>query len=136
MSLVTEVLLVSGVALDLVGAGVLSHAHNAESIVELREEVGQEGAAVGEPDALATHAQLLAEKRIGFLLLTLGLVIYLSGIVSKSPEGVVLMGAIAGGVAIVALGTSLVFTRLFGTRIREQARRAMEQRDPDALPEQ
>lgn len=31
----TEVLLVSGVALDLVGAGVLSHAHNAESIVEL-----------------------------------------------------------------------------------------------------
>jgi hypothetical protein len=136
VSLVTEVLLVSGVALDLVGAGVLSHAHNAESIVELREEVGQEGAAVGEPDALATHAQLLAEKRIGFLLLTLGLVIYLSGIVSKSPEGVVLMGAIAGGVAIVALGTSLVFTRLFGTRIREQARRAMEQRDPDALPEQ
>ena len=136
MSLVTEVLLVSGVALDLVGAGVLSHAHNAESIVELREEVGQEGAAVGEPDALATHAQLLAEKRIGFLLLTLGLVIYLSGIVSKSPEGVLLMGAIAGGVAIVALGTSLVCTRLFGTRIREQARQAMEQRDPDALPEQ
>jgi len=39
-------------------------------------------------------------------------------------------------VAIVALGTSLVFTRLFGTRIREQARQAMEQRDPDALPEQ
>ncbi len=136
MSLVTEVLLVSGVALDLVGAGVLSHAHNAESIVELREDIGEEGSAVGEPDALATHAQLLAEKRIGFLLLTLGLVIYLSGIVSKSPEGVALMGAIAGGVAIVALGTSLAFTRLFGTRIREQARQAMEQRDPDALPEQ
>jgi hypothetical protein len=130
------VLLVSGVALDLVGAGVLSHAHNAESIVELREDIGEEGSAVGEPDALATHAQLLAEKRIGFLLLTLGLVIYLSGIVSKSPEGVALMGAIAGGVAIVALGTSLAFTRLFGTRIREQARQAMEQRDPDALPEQ
>ena len=68
----TEVLLASGVALDLVGAGVLSHAHNAESIVELREEVGEEedGSAVGEPDALSTHAQLLAEKRIGFLLLT------------------------------------------------------------------
>ena len=44
MDLVTEMLLVSGVALDLVGAGVLSHAHNAESIVELREDIGEEGA--------------------------------------------------------------------------------------------
>jgi hypothetical protein len=40
VSLFTEVLLVSGVAMDLVGAA----------------------------DAVATHAQLLAEKRIGFLL--------------------------------------------------------------------
>jgi hypothetical protein len=110
VALVTEMLLVSGVALDLVGAGVLSHAHNAESIAELREDIGEEGAAVGEPDALSTHAQLLAEKRIGFLLLTLGLVLYLSGVV--------------------------VFTRVVGNRIRDQARRAMEQQDPDALPEQ
>jgi hypothetical protein len=100
VSLVTEVFLVSGVALDLVGAGVLSHAHNAESIVELREDIGEEGSAVGEPDALSTHAQLLAEKRIGFLLLTLGLVLYLSGLVAKSTEGPLLMGAIAAGVAM------------------------------------
>ncbi len=53
-------LLVSGVALDLVGAGVLSPAHSAESIVELREDITGEGAAVGEPDALSIHAQLLA----------------------------------------------------------------------------
>jgi hypothetical protein len=86
VALVTEMLLVSGVAFDLVGAGVLSHAHNAESIVELRKDIGEEGAAVGEPDALSTHAQLLAEKRIGFLLLTLGLVLYLSGLVLK-PRG-------------------------------------------------
>ncbi len=50
----------SGVALDLVGAGVLSPAHSAESIVELREDITGEGAAVGEPDALSIHAQLLA----------------------------------------------------------------------------
>ena len=31
-------------------------------------------------------AQLLAEKRIGFLLLSLGLVLYLSGVVLKSPR--------------------------------------------------
>ena len=106
MALVTEVLLVSGVALDLVGAGVLSHAHNAESIVELREDIGEEGSAVGEPDALSTHAQLLAEKRIGFLLLTVGLVLYLSGLVLKSPEGLVTIGSIAGGVVVLGLVTT------------------------------
>lgn len=62
MTLVTEMLLVSGVALDLVGAGVLSHAHNAESIAELREDIGEEGAAVGEPDALSTHASISARR--------------------------------------------------------------------------
>ncbi len=136
MSLVTEVLLVSGVAMDLVGAGVLSHAHNAESIVELREEIGEEGAAVGEDDALATHAQLLAEKRIGFLLLTTGLVVYLSGLVLKSSEGTFQMGAVAVGVVLAALATSLLFTKVASRRIREQARRAKDPSDPKDLPEQ
>src|SRR5687768_7360886 len=102
-------LLVSGVALDLVGASVLSHAHNAESIVELRENIGEEGAAVGEPDAISTHAKLLAEKRIGFLLLTVGLSLYLTGLVLKSPEGVALMGTIAAGVVVAGLVVSVVF---------------------------
>jgi hypothetical protein len=135
VALTAEVLLVSGAALDLVGAGVLAHAHNAESIVELREDMGEEGAAVGEPDALSTHAQLLAEKRIGFLLLTVGLTVYLIGLVVKSPEGLAMMGAIAGAVAMAGLVTSVAFTRVVGSRIREQARRANEQQDPDALPE-
>src|SRR5688500_9910954 len=113
----TEVLLASGVALDLVGAGVLSHAHNAESIVELREEAGEEGSAVGEPDALSTHAQLLAEKRIGFLLLTVGLSVYLCGIVMKSSEDVSLMAPLAVGVVVAAIVVSLVFTRVAGKRI-------------------
>lgn len=136
MSLVTEGLLVSGVALDLVGAGVLSHAHNAESIVELRRDIGEEGTAVGEPDELSTHAQLLAEKRIGFLLLTIGLVVYLSALVWKSPEGLAMMGFIAGAVVFAGLVGSVAFTRVVGNRIREQARQAREQQDPDALPEQ
>ena len=97
VAMLPEILLVSGVALDLVGAGVLSHAHNAESIVELRENIGEEGSAVGEPDAISTHAQLLAEKRIGFLLLTLGLVLYLSGIVLEKPRGSGDDGAHRGG---------------------------------------
>jgi len=136
VALVTEVLLVSGVALDLVGAGVLSHAHNAESIVELREDIGEEGSAVGEPDAISTHAQLLAEKRIGFLFLTVGLLLYLGGVVLKSPEDGATMAAVAGGVVLAGLAISAGFTRVVGNRIREQARRAKEQEDPDALPEQ
>ena len=136
MALVTEVLLVSGVALDLVGAGILSHAHNAESIVELREDIGAEGAAVGESDALATHAQLLAEKRIGFLFLTIGLVLYLSGIVSKSSEELALMATVAASVVGASIVISLLFVRVMGHRIHEQARQAKEQQDPEALPEQ
>ena len=136
VALISELLLVSGVALDLVGAGVLSHAHNAESIAELREDIGEEGSAVGEDDALSTHAQLLAEKRIGFFLLTVGLVLYLSGLVSKSTEDGGMMAAIAVGVVVVALLVALLFTRVAGNRFRERARRAEEQQDPDALPEQ
>ena len=136
MTLLTEILVVSGVALDLVGAGVLSHAHNAESIAELREDIGAEGSAVGEPDALATHAQLLAEKRVGFLFLTVGLLLYLSGLVLKSPEELVMVGTIAAGVVVAGVVISLAFTHVVGSRIREQAREAMKQQDPDALPEQ
>jgi hypothetical protein len=119
-----------------VGAGVLSHAHNAESIVELREEIGEEGSAVGERDAVSTHAQLLAEKRIGFLLLTLGLVLYLTGLVLKSPEGVQTMAPIAAGVVVAGLIVTLFFTRVVGARVRNQAREAEENQDPSALPEQ
>ena len=122
--------------LDLVGAGVLSHAHSAESIVELREDTTGEGAAVGEPDALSIHAQLLAEKRIGFLLLTVGLVLYLRGIVSKSSEDLATMATIAVAVMVTSVGASLAFVRVVGHRIHEQARRAMEEQDPDVLPEQ
>ncbi len=136
MALLNEVLLVTGVALDLVGASVLSHAHNAESIVELREDMGEEGSAVGEDDALSTHAQLLAEKRIGFLLLTVGLVLYLVGLVWKSPEEPALMGAVAVAAVAGAVVVSVTFTRVVGARIRTQAREAAQRQDPDALPEQ
>lgn len=48
MSFLGEALIVCGVAMDLVGAGVLSHAHNAESIAEIRAEVGAEKSGVDE----------------------------------------------------------------------------------------
>jgi hypothetical protein len=68
--------------------------------------------------------------------LTVGLVLYLTGVVAKSPEDPAMMGTIAGGVVSAGIVTSVVFTRAVGNRVREQARRAREQEDPDALPEQ
>ena len=136
MSLLSEVLIVGGVAMDLVGAGVLSHAHNAESIMQIREEVEGEATAVGEKDVLATHAQLLAEKRIGFFTLTLGLTLYLIGLVLKSPEGTVPMALLGGGIVIAGLGISVVWTRLAGRKLLGQARDAKANQDGEELPEQ
>src|SRR5829696_5614668 len=127
-------LLVSGVALDLVGAGVLSHAHNAESIVALRKDIGEEGAAVGEPDALSTHAQLLAEKRIGFLLLTLGLVLYLSGLILKSAEGLAMMGLIAAGVVMAGLLISACLSRWSATGYATRHAAPWRSKNPTRCP--
>lgn len=136
MSLLSEVLIVSGVAMDLVGAGVLSHAHNAESIAEIRAEIGAEKSAVGENDAIATHAQLLAEKRAGFFILTVGLTLYLSGLIIKSSEGTGAMAALATGVVIVSFVGTLIWTRVVGNKVKEQAREAEKDGDEDELPEQ
>ena len=136
MSLLTEALVISGVAMDLVGAGVLSHAHNAESIAEIRAEIGAEKSAVGENDAIATHAQLLAEKRAGFFILTVGLVLYLSGLVIKSPEGTGTMVTLASGVVIACIIGTVIWTRVVGNKVKEQARKAEKDGNEDELPEQ
>ena len=54
----------------------------------------------------------------------------LSGVVLQSPEALAMMGPIAGGVVMASLVISVIFTRVVGNRIRGQARRAMEQKDP------
>jgi hypothetical protein len=54
----------------------------------------------------------------------------------NSPECLVVMGSSAGCVVVVGHVTSMVFTRVVGHLTREQARRGMDQQDPDVLPEQ
>ena len=136
VSLLTEVLTVGGVAMDLVGAGVLfSHAHNAESIAEIRAEAGAEKSAVGEDDAIATHAQLLAEKRIGFFILTAGITIHLVALVIKSPEGAVPMGLLATGIVVAGLAFTVMWTKVVGGKARRQAREVAEDGNADDLPE-
>jgi hypothetical protein len=46
------------------------------------------------------------------------------------------MATIAVGVVVTALVTSVIFTRVVGRRVRDQARQAAEHQDPQALPEQ
>jgi hypothetical protein len=116
------------------GAGVLSHAHNAESIAEIRAETGTEKRFLSEDDAIATHAQLLAEKRIGFFILTAGITIHLAGLVNKSPEGAVPMGLLATGIVVAGLAFTLVWTKVVGGNVRRQAREAARDGGADDLP--
>jgi hypothetical protein len=136
MGLLSEVLVIGGVAMDLVGASVLSHAHNAESMVEIREEIGAEKCALGERDAFATQAQLLAEKRIGFFLLTFGLSLYLVGLMLKTTEGAWTMAALATGVVVLGLAGSALWVRMRGHQIRRKIQEAQRERGAGDLPEQ
>jgi hypothetical protein len=136
MSFVSEALVISGVALDLVGAAVLSHAQNAESALELREEVGGDRRARGEKNVIATHAQLLSEKRVGFLILAFGLSLYLTGLVLKSTEGVGVMAIVAVSVLAMSLATAAVWVKVGSRRVRKQTHKAALSEDTEGIPDQ
>jgi hypothetical protein len=131
MSFVTEVLLVGGVALDLVGATVLSHAHNVESTLELREEISGNERALGEKDAIATHARLLSEKRVGFLIMAFGLALYLAGLVVGTSEGIVVMAVFAAGMLALGLGAAALWIKVGTKRVSRRAREAAHSEDAE-----
>ena len=131
MSFVTEALLVGGVALDLVGATVLSHAHNVESTLELREEISGDERALGEKDAIATHARLLSEKRVGFLIMAFGLALYLAGLVVGTSEGIVLMAVFAAGMLALGLGAAALWIKVGTKRVRQQTHEAARSEDTE-----
>jgi hypothetical protein len=131
MSFVTEALLVGGVALDLVGATVLSHAHNVESTLELREEISGDERALGEKDAIATHARLLSEKRVGFLIMAFGLALYLAGLVVGTSEGIVVMAVFAAGMLALGLGAAVLWIKVGTKRVSRRAREAAHSEDAE-----
>jgi hypothetical protein len=131
MSFVTEALLVGGVALDLVGATVLSHAHNVESALELREEISGDERALGEKDAIATHARLLSEKRVGFLIMAFGLALYLAGLVVGTSEGIVVMAVFAAGMLALGLGAAALWIKVGTKRVSRRAREAAHSEDAE-----
>jgi hypothetical protein len=131
MSFVTEALLISGVALDLVGATVLSHAHNVESTLELREEISGDERALGEKDAIATHARLLSEKRVGFLILSFGLALYLAGLVMGTSQSFVGMALFAAGMLALGLGAAALWIKVGTKRVSRQTREAARSEDAE-----
>ena len=131
MSFVTEALLVGGVALDLLGATVLSHAHNVESTLELREEISGNERALGEKDAIATHARLLSEKRVGFLIMAFGLALYLAGLVVGTSEGIVVMAVFAAGMLALGLGAAALWIKVGTKRVSRQTREAAHSEDAE-----
>jgi hypothetical protein len=133
MSFLTEALLISGVALDLVGAAVLSHAHNVESTLELREQLSGDERALGEKDAIATHARLLSEKRVGFLILAIGLALYLAGLVLGTSESFVWMALFAAGVLALGLGAAALWTKVGTKRVIRQTRESARSEDTEGL---
>jgi membrane protein implicated in regulation of membrane protease activity len=79
---------------------------------------------------------LLAEKRFGFFALTFGLTMYLAGLALSSPQGTGPMSALAAGVVAAGLIAALLWTRIVGGRVRDQAARAEKNSDGEELPEQ
>lgn len=136
MSFVTEALVISGVALDLVGAAVLSHAHNVESTLELREEIGGDERALGEKDAIATHARLLSEKRVGFLILAIGLALYLAGLVLGTSESIVGMAVFALGVLALGLGAAALWIKIGTRRVSRQTYEAARSEGAEGTSDQ
>ena len=136
MSFVTEALLVSGVALDLVGATVLSHAHNVESTLELREEISGDERALGAKDAIATHARLLSEKRVGFLIMAFGLALYLAGLVVGTSGSFVGMALFAVGVLALGLGAAALWIRVGTKRVSRQTHEAARKEDTKGISDQ
>ena len=99
---------------------MLSHAHNVESTLELREEISGDERALGEKDAIATHARLLSEKRVGFLILAFGLALYLAGLVLGTSESFVGMAVFAAGVLALGLGAAALWIKVGTKRVSRQ----------------
>jgi hypothetical protein len=134
LSLIAEVLVISGVAMDLLGAVLLAYVHSTESVVELREEIEGEARAFGQTDSVSTHAVLLARKRIGFLILAGGLSLYLAGLVLRTTEGIPAMLIVALAILAIGTGLTLLWIQADGRRLRAKALRAMDKNaDEDVL---
>ncbi len=135
MNFLTEALLISGVALDLVGAAVLSHAHNVESTLELREEISEDERALAKEDAIATHSQLLSEKRVGFLILAIGLALYLAGLVLGTSESFVGMAVFAASVLALGLGAAALWIKVGTKRVIRKTHEADRSEDTEGVPD-
>jgi hypothetical protein len=87
--------------------------------------------ALGEKDAIATHARLLSERRVGFLILAFGLALYLAGLVLGTSEGIVVMAVFAAGMLALGLGAAALWMKVGTKRVSRQTREAARSEDAE-----
>jgi hypothetical protein len=87
--------------------------------------------ALGEKDAIATHARLLSEKRVGFLIMAFGLALYLAGLVVGTSEGIVVMAVFAAGMLALGLGAAALWIKVGTKRVSRRAREAARSEDAE-----
>jgi hypothetical protein len=104
-----------------------------ESTLELREEIGGDERALGAEDAIATHARLLSEKRVGFLILAIGLALYLAGLVLGTSESFVGMAVFAVGVLALGLGAAALWIKVGTKRVSRQTHEAARGEDAEGI---
>jgi hypothetical protein len=87
--------------------------------------------ALGEKDAIATHARLLSERRVGFLILAFGLALYLAGLVLGTSEGIVVMAVFAAGMLALGLGAVALWMKVGTKRVSRQTHEAARSEDAE-----
>jgi hypothetical protein len=87
--------------------------------------------ALGEKDAIATHARLLSEKLVGFLILAFGLALYLAGLVVGTSEGIVVMAVFAAGMLALGLGAAALWIKVGTKRVSRQTHEAARSEDAE-----
>ena len=115
---------------------ILKNAEGGAECGELREESGGDERALGEKDAIATHARLLTEKRVGFLVLTFGLALYLAGLVLGTAESFVGMAVFAISVLALGLAASVLWIRVGTKRVSRKTHETARSEGAEGLPGQ
>jgi hypothetical protein len=110
---------------------VLSHAHNVDSTLELREEISGDECALDEKDAIVTHARLLSENRISLLILASGLALYMAGLVVGTSKNFVEMVVVSAGMLALGLGTAALWIKVGTKRVSWQTREATRSEDAE-----
>lgn len=81
-------------------------------------------------------ARLLSEKRVGFLILAIGLALYLAGLVLGTSESIVGMAVFALGVLALGLGAAALWIKIGTRRVSRQTYEAARSEGAEGTSDQ